>query len=77
MIRMTEVTSQETAEVYNALMDALMFAGASRQTAICGLLTVLAVQINGQMLSTDELVNFVNEGSQWATLFLVPVGAAQ
>jgi hypothetical protein len=77
MITMTAVTSQDTATAYNAIMDALMEVGANRTTAVCGLLTVLAVQMRGQMLSTDELTAFVNEGSSWATMYLMPTGVVQ
>ncbi len=74
MIAMQQVTSLDTAEACNVIMDALMLANVDRSTAVCGLLGVLAIQINGAMPDTDTLMQFVSDGSQWATLYLMDLG---
>ncbi len=71
MVAIQQVTSEHTAEACNVIMDALMQANIDRSSAVCGLLGVLAVQVLGRMLTTDELLKFVSDGSQWATLYLM------
>lgn len=77
MLVMSQITGEDTAEVYNAVLDALEISNADRSTAICALLSCVATQINGHMPSTDTLTRFVNDASQWCSLYLIDGGKMQ
>ena len=75
---MQDVTSHQSAAAFNAIMDALKTVrGIDRPATIAGLLSVLAVQIKGHMLTTDELKAFTADANQWAVCYLLADGEMQ
>lgn len=56
---------------YAVVIDALIAAGINRAEAMVGLLTVIATQYKGGVLSAEEMEDFTLQASQWLNTYFM------
>lgn len=67
VIHNAQVSSDRIADIYNEILDALIMADANRPDAVAALLCAVGVQVAGRQLSSDEVIKFSYDASQWVS----------